>query len=141
MSHAKLTLYGNLTRDPELKTIPNGTEICEFAVAHNFKKAGRDEVMFLDVTFFGKQAQIAAQYLKKGNPVLLDGRLEQDSWDDKQTGQKKTKIKILGDSLTLVGRKNSPEEDVAAPATSKRAAPAAPKVYNPRVDDTDEVPF
>ena len=104
----KVMLIGNLTRDIELKYSPKGQAIAELGLAINRRyktESGeqREETTFVDVTLWGRQAEIAKEYLSKGKPVYIEGRLQLDSWDDKQTGQKRSKLKVTGEALQLLG--------------------------------------
>ena len=121
-SYNKCTLIGNLTRDPELRTLPKGTAICQFGIAINRKyktEAGemKEEVTFVDLEAWGKTAELIAKYLKKGSLALFDGRLKLDTWEDKETKQKRQKLKVVVETMQFLDRK--PEG--TAPAT---AAPA-----------------
>ena len=106
----KVMLIGNLTRDPELRHTPKGTAVAELGLAIN--RVWRDEqgqkqedTTFVDVTLWGRQAEVAQQYLAKGNPCYIEGRLQLDTWDDKATGQKRSKLKVVGEVLQLLGSK------------------------------------
>ena len=105
----KVILAGNLTRDPELRYTPSGTAIAKFGVALNRKwkdsQSGemREEVTFVDVDAFGKQAELIGQYVKKGNPLLVEGRLKMDTWEDKQTQQKKSRLGVVMEGMTFLG--------------------------------------
>ncbi len=109
----KVMLIGNLTRDPELRHTPKGTAVAEIGLAINrvWKDdhgQKQEETTFVDVTLWGRQAEIAQQYLAKGNPVYIEGRLNLDTWDDKATGQKRSKLKVVGEAMQLLGaRPNS----------------------------------
>src|SRR5271166_4210436 len=88
----RVLLIGNLTRDPEVRYTPKGTAVAEIGLAVNRIYSGEDgekkeETTFVDVTLWARQAEVAGQYLKKGRPVFIEGRLQLDTWDDKQTGQ------------------------------------------------------
>ncbi len=108
-SFNKVILVGNLTRDPEVRYIPSGTAVCDISLAVNSqwtdKKTNerREEVTFVDITLWGRTAEIAGEYLAKGRPVLIEGRLSLDSWEDKETGQKRSKLKVVADSMQLLG--------------------------------------
>ena len=107
-SFNKVMLMGNLTRDPEIKYTPKGTAIAALGLAVNRvwmteQNEKREEVTFVDVELFGRQAEIAEQYLKKGRPVYIEGRLKLDTWDDKTTGQKRSKMKVVGETMQLLG--------------------------------------
>lgn len=96
----KVVLQGRLTRDPQLKYTPSQMAICEFglAVGRKFKTASgekREETAFVDCTLFGKGGEVFNQYMAKGKPVLIDGRLKFDSWEDKQSGGKRSKLSVL----------------------------------------------
>ena len=101
----KVMLIGNLTRDPELRVTPKGTAICQFGLAVNrqFKDesgATRDETTFVDIEAWGKQGETVAKYCVKGRPLFVEGRLKLDTWDDKTTGQKRSKMKIVLEMLS-----------------------------------------
>ena len=102
-------LIGNVTRDPELKFTPKGTAVCEVGLAINrtWTQDGqrKEEVTFVGVTFWGRQAEICGKYAKKGKPLYVEGRLTQESWTDKNTGQKVTKTKVVGEQMQLLGGK------------------------------------
>jgi single-strand DNA-binding protein len=126
-------LIGNLTRDPEIRHTPKGTAVAELGLAINrvvpaAEEGGerREEVVFVDVTLWGRQAEIAQQYLTKGRSVFIEGRLQLDQWDDKQTGQKRSRLKVVGEHLQLLGGRPEKSSVAAppAPATASRPAPA-----------------
>ena len=109
-SYNKVTLIGNLTRDPELKYTPKGTAIADIGLAVNrtYTTEGgekREEVTFIDVTLWGRVAEIVGEYCKKGRPLFVEGRLQLDTWDDKATGQKRSKLKVVGENIQLLGSK------------------------------------
>jgi single-strand DNA-binding protein len=104
----KVMLIGNCTRDPEIRYTPKGTPVTELGLAVNRRFTGdngekREEVTFIDVTLWGRTAEVANEYLRKGRPVYIEGRLQLDSWDDKATGQKRSKLKIVGEEMQLLG--------------------------------------
>ncbi len=104
----KVMLIGNLTRDPELKYTPKGTAVAELGLAVNRSYQSdsgekREETTFVDITLWGRQAEIAGEYLKKGRPVYIEGRLQLDSWEDKQSGQKRSKLKVIGEQMQFLG--------------------------------------
>lgn len=106
----KVMLIGNLTADPEVRSTPRGTNLTELRVAISRSYVGnqgdgerREETTFLDVTCWGRTGEIAAQYLAKGRPVFIEGRLQQDTWEDKQTGQRRSKIRVVAENLQLIG--------------------------------------
>ena len=105
----KVMLIGNLTADPEVRQTPRGNSLTELRLAVNRVSTGqnegerREETTFLDVTCWGRTAEIAGQYLAKGRPVFIEGRLQQDTWEDKQTGQRRSRIRIIAENLQLLG--------------------------------------
>lgn len=116
----KLLLIGNLTRDVEVKYTPNGAAVASFGIACNRKWKDakgemREEVTFVDVDMFGKVAETAGKYLAKGKPVFLEGRLKLDEWQDKQTGQKRSKLKMVAETMQFLGdgqkREGKPQRD------------------------------
>ncbi len=120
----KVILMGNLTRDPELKYLPNNVAVCEFGVAMNRRfrdKDGnqRDEVCFVDVSAFARTGEMINQYMTKGKPILLEGRLKYDTWTG-QDGQKRSKLSVVADNFTLVGSREGGE---GLPGGSGGAAP------------------
>lgn len=103
----KVFLIGNLTRDPELRVTPKGTAICQFGLAVNrqFKDESgqnRDETTFVDIEAWGKQGELVAKYLTKGSPAMVEGRLKLDQWEDKQSGQKRSKLKVVLDNVQFL---------------------------------------
>src|SRR5829696_626904 len=107
-SFNKVLLMGNLTRDPQLKYLPSQTAVVEFGVACNrkFKTAAgedREEIVFVDITAFGKQAEVINQYFQKGKPIFIEGRLKFDSWEDKQGGGKRSKLTVVIENFQFVG--------------------------------------
>jgi single-strand DNA-binding protein len=150
-SFNKVILLGNLTRDPEVRYTPKGTAVTELGMAVNRVYTAdngekREETTFVDVTLWGRTAEIAGEYLKKGRPVLIEGRLQLDSWDDKQSGQKRTKLKVVGEGLQLIGSRpggggggGGDEESSSAPRSTSKSAP--PPKAAPSEPDDDEIPF
>ena len=150
----KVILAGNLTRDPELRYTPKGTAIARIGLAINRNwttETGekKEEVTFVDVDAFGKTAEIIGQYLKKGRPILIEGRLRYDTWDDKQTNQKRSKLGVVLESFQFMDSQRSGEGGGGggAPAAAPRqrsAVPAAPAT-EPEADvpphEGDDVPF
>jgi single-strand DNA-binding protein len=114
-SFNKCLLMGNLTRDPELKFLPSQTAVTEFGVACNRKfrtKEGedREEVTFVDCTAFGKTAEVISQYMSKGKPIFIEGRLKFDSWEDKQGGGKRSKLTVVIENFQFVGGREGGEQ-------------------------------
>ncbi|MDO4558334.1 MAG: single-stranded DNA-binding protein [Planctomycetia bacterium] len=109
-TYNRVILIGNLTRDPEVKYLQSGTAVCEVAVALNDRmkdSSGQwvDRVSYVDVTFWARSAEIAGEYLRKGSPVFVEGRLQQDTWES-QDGQKRSKLRVICERLQLVGGRN-----------------------------------
>lgn len=107
----KVILVGNLTRDCELRYLPSGSAVCTTGIATNrrFKNQmgeQKEEVCFIDITFFGRTAEIANQYLSRGKKVLVEGRLKLDQWTD-QSGAKRSKHSVTVDTLQMLDTKNS----------------------------------
>lgn len=107
-SFNKVILMGNLTRDPELRQTQSGTSVCRFSIAVNRSYnaqdgSSRDETCFVEIDCFGKSAENIAKFFSKGKPILVEGRLRQDSWEDKQTGQKRTKLMVVLERFELSG--------------------------------------
>ncbi len=108
-SFNKVILMGNLTRDPEVRYTPGGTAVTDIGLAVNRywtdkgSNERKEETTFIDITLWGRQAEIAGEYLSKGRPVLIEGRLHLDQWDDKETGQKRSRLKVVGETLQLLG--------------------------------------
>lgn len=108
-SFNSVVLVGNVTRDVEVKFLQSGTAVCELGLAVNDRvKRGEewvDETTFVDVTYFGRTAEVCGEYLSKGSNILVAGRLKLDTWDDKQTGAKKSKLRVIGDKMQMLGSK------------------------------------
>jgi single-strand DNA-binding protein len=148
----KVFLIGNLTRDPELRVTPKGTAICQFGIAVNrqFKDesgATRDETTFVDIEAWGKQGELVSKYLTKGSPAMVEGRLKFDQWEDKTSGQKRSKLKVVLDNVQFLSTRGgggghapgagAPPDD-GDPASPPPARPPAP----PAKENLDEdVPF
>ena len=108
----KVILIGNVTRDPEVKFTPKGSAVTEIGLAINRSYSldngeKREEVTFIDVTFWGRQAETIGQYLKKGSPLYVEGRLQLDTWDDKQSGQKRSKLRVIGENFQFLGTRSA----------------------------------
>ncbi|HEV3004868.1 MAG TPA: single-stranded DNA-binding protein [Pirellulales bacterium] len=108
-SFNRVILLGNLTRDPELRYTPSGTAVTDIGLAVNDRRKGAngewiEEVTFVDITLWGRTAEIASEYLGKGSPALIEGRLKLDTWE--KDGKKNSKLKVVGDRLQLLGSKS-----------------------------------
>ena len=152
-SFNKVILLGNLTRDPEVRYTPKGSAVCDLGIAVNrvyTTDSGekREEVTYVDVVLWARLAEIAGEYLKKGRPIFIEGRLQMDTWDDKQSGQKRTKLRVVGESMQLLGARpagagasaEASTEDRQTSAGNKFSAPS-PKASAPSGPDDDEIPF
>jgi single-strand DNA-binding protein len=151
----KVILIGNLTRDPELRFTSKGMAIAKLGIAvnRNWRDSAtgelKEEVTFVDVDAFGKQAETIGQFLKKGRPIMIEGRLRLDSWEDKQTNQKRSKLGVILENFQFLDSRG-PEEGGARPKATPPtpAAPAgpapgpgpAPGVEEPPPAE-DDVPF
>ena len=153
-SFNKVILVGNLTRDPELRYTPKGTAIAKIGLAVNrvwTNEAGekKEEVTFVDVDVFGRTAENVGQYMRKGRPILIEGRLKLDQWDDKQTGQKKSKLGVVAETVQFLGSAQGGGEGGApsAPSAPRAARPAAsapavaPDAGDSEPPHDDDVPF
>jgi single-strand DNA-binding protein len=148
-SFNKVILLGNLTRDPEVRYTPKGTAVTDLGLAVNRTYTAdngekREEVTFVDVTFWGRTAEVAGEYLKKGRPVFVEGRLQLDSWDDKQSGQKRTKLKVIGENMQMLGSPRGAGGgggDEESSGGSRSSRPAPPPKAAPSAPDDDEIPF
>src|SRR6266545_4040572 len=128
-SFNKVILMGNLTRDPELRYTPKGTAVAKLGLAVNRvwkTETGetKEDVLFIDVEAFSRQAETIGQYLKKGSPILVEGRLRLDTWDDKQTNQKRSKILVAAENVKFLGSGQSREG--GAPETARNRPAASP---------------
>jgi single-strand DNA-binding protein len=148
-SFNKVILMGNLTRDPELRYTPKGTAVARIGLAVNRTwrtETGeqREDTTFVDVDAFGRQAETIAQYLKKGNPLLVEGRLQLHTWEDKQTNQKQSRLRVTLENFRFVGSAQSRDGGAGgggaaeAPRSRPVEAPQEP-VEEPPTDD--DVPF
>jgi len=107
----KVMLIGNLTRDPEVRYTPKGTAVAEISLAVNRSYNAdngekREEVTFVEVTLWGRSAEIVGEYMKKGRPLFVEGRLQLDTWDDKQSGQKRSKLRVVAENIQLLGARD-----------------------------------
>lgn len=138
----KVILLGNVGKDPETRYMPSGEALCTFSMATTEvwkDKQGQkqERTDWHRVEFFGRQAEVAAEYLKKGNPVYIEGRVQYDQWDDKQTGEKKYSTKIKGDRLQLLGGRSGGTNPHPPPST-----PSHPSALEQKGSDfDDDIPF
>lgn len=152
-SFNKVILVGNLTRDPELRYTPKGTAIAKIGLAVNrvwTSESGekKEEVTFVDVDVFGRTAENVGQYMRKGRPILVEGRLRLDQWDDKQTGQKRSRLGVVAETVQFLGSPTggsggAGEGGAPGPARQRPAAtaPTAEPVEGDGPPESDDVPF
>lgn len=143
----KVMLMGNLTRDPELRYTPKGTAVAEISLAinrvwQNEQNQKQEETTFVDVTLWGRQAELVQQYVTKGQPLYVEGRLTIDTWDDKDTGKKRSRMKVTGESIQFLGSKSEQaigqQSQRQRPQQSQRPASPPPADDN---DEDDDIPF
>jgi len=151
-SFSKVILMGNLTRDPELRTIPSGAQVCNFDLAMNrvyTTQAGerKEEVCYMTIVVWGKQGENCAQYLKKGRQALVEGHLQQRSWTTPE-GQKRSKLEVVAERVQFLGDgqgsrvTSAPDPDADPPAHVPEADPPAQiSDADPPAPSDDEVPF
>lgn len=160
----KVILIGNLTRDPEIKFTAKGTAVADISLAINrsFASEGgekREETTYVDVTLWGRTAEIANEYLKKGRPVFIEGRLQLDTWEDKTSGQKRSKLHVVGENLQFLGGRQGNEgggsDDEGSSSSggysrggggqqrSQGGGQSAPPASRPAppADEDDDIPF
>jgi single-strand DNA-binding protein len=149
-------LLGNLTRDPEIRYTPKGTAVTDLGMAINRIRTGDngeriEEVTYVDVTLWGRQAELAGQYLGKGRPVFIEGRLQLDQWDDKQSGQKRSRLRVVGENMQFLpgggggnagggsayeSEQSSQDQPSSSSPSNQGGAPA-----NDFDNDDDDIPF
>jgi single-strand DNA-binding protein len=154
-SYNRVILVGNLTRDPEIRYISSGTAVCEIGLAVNNRRknadgAWVDEPVFVDITLWERSAEVASEYLTKGSPLLVEGHLKLDTWQA-QDGQKRSKLKVVGDRIQLLGGRQEggpPGEGASRPAPRRepQRAPSGPtqEEYDappPDMPPGDDIPF
>jgi single-strand DNA-binding protein len=158
-SFNKVIIAGNLTRDPELRYTPKGTAVAKIGLAVNRTwktESGeqKEEVTFIDVDVFGRQAEVLAQYMKKGRELLVEGRLKLDTWEDKNTKQKVSKLKVVLESFSFIGGGGNREGAMGGGggggysgggsrpmASSAPVAPPEPSEPDMPPQEPDDVPF
>ena len=140
---SKAIITGNLTRDPELRTTPNGASVCSFSVAVNrvYRDSNgeqKEDVSFIDCSAWGKLGEMISQYAKKGSGVLVSGRLDQRSWEDKTSGQKRSRVEIVVEDFNFTG--SAPTGGASASAESTPASDIPDDIPDEEIDLSD-VPF
>jgi single-strand DNA-binding protein len=147
-SFNRVILVGNLTRDPELRYIPSGTAVSEIGLAVNDRRKNAngewiEETTFVDVTLWGRTAEVACEYLNKGSNVLIEGRLKLDTWE--KDGKKNSKLRVIGESMQMLGGKGGGGgggggQTARGPrATATKGSPASEESDAPPIDD--DIPF
>lgn len=135
-SFNRVILLGNLTRDPEVRYTPGGTAVASFALAVNRRyKQGdetKDEVSYIDIVVFGKTAENCGQYINKGDAILVEGRIQQRRWDDKETGQKRSKVEVVAQTVNFMPKRSG--------QTGQGAKQEHEPLPEPPVDEGD-IPF
>jgi single-strand DNA-binding protein len=145
-SYNRVILVGNLTRDPELRYTPSGTAVTDVGLAVNdrYKNANGEWVeqpTFVDVTLWARTAEVASEYLSKGSPILVEGRLKLDTWETND-GQKRSKLRVVGEKMQMLGSRGDGGSGRAAAHQDEysQPAPAHEERGSPPVPD-DEIPF
>jgi single-strand DNA-binding protein len=160
----KVQLMGNITRDPEVRYTPKGTAVTDIGLAINRNYSTddgdrREETTFVDITFWGRQAEVIGEYMKKGRPLYVEGRLQLDQWEDKNTGQQRSRLKVIGDNFQFLGGRDeggqrgggqgqqssqqvAPQQQSQQSQQSQQQAPTQQN-YDPipPSDDDDDIPF
>jgi len=131
----KVMLYGNLTRDPEVRSMPNGNQVTNFSIATNRVYKDRDgnnqeQTEFHNVVVFGRQAETVAQYLKKGSSAYVEGRLQTRSWDDKESGKKQYRTEVVADRVQFGPRGGSSGGNYEGNSSGQQQAPATDESFS-----------
>ena len=171
----KVMLIGNLTRDPEVRRTPKGSAVTDIGMAinRNFTLDDgerREETTFVDITFWGRQAEVIGEYMKKGRPMYVEGRLQLDQWEDRNTGQQRSRLKVIGENFQFLGGRDdqggggggqygggqqsgyqqqaAPQQQYAPPAQQAPPQQQPPQQqappqqnYEPIRDEEDDIPF
>ncbi len=124
----KVQLMGNMTRDPEVRYTPKGTAVTDvgLAINRNFTLDDgerREETTFVDITFWGRQAEVIGEYMKKGRPLYVEGRLQLDQWEDKTSGQQRSRLKVIGDNFQFLGGRDDAGSGGARGGGGQQQAP------------------
>lgn len=141
---SKAIIAGNVTRDPDMRTTPSGSQVCSFAIAVNrsyrdSSGAQQDQVSYLDCVAWGKSAEIISQYVKKGSQLLVSGRLEQRSWEDKNSGQKRSRVEIIVEDFSFMGGGNGGSAGGGSYSGGGGARGGSKAVEAEGVDDSGDV--
>ena len=142
----KVILLGNVSREIELRTISSGTAVVNLGMAVNDRvkrnNEWTDEATFVDVTLWGRTAEIAHEYLKKGSSVMIEGRLKLDTWE--KDGEKRSKLSVVGEKMQMIGSKSSSHGKSTKPVDDAAAANGSRKTERPQlsaIPSGDDVPF
>jgi len=146
-SYNRVVLLGNLTRDPELRYIPSGMAVSDIGLAVNDRVKRNDqwveEATFVDVTLWGRTAEVANEYLSKGSAVLIEGRLKLDTWE--KEGQKHSKLKVVGEKMQMVGARGGSGGSSGGGPSRGRPQQQSPEYSStsdgPSMPPNDEIPF
>ncbi len=135
----KVQLMGNITRDPEVRYTPRGTAVTDISLAINRTFTGddgerREETTFVDITFWGRQAEVIGEYMRKGRPLYVEGRLQLDSWEDKTTGQQRSRLKVVGENFQFLGSRDDGGGQQRSGGSSGGHAPASHEEHESRYD-------
>lgn len=134
----QVILMGRLTRDPEMRTTPSGKSVCSFSLAVD--RIGQDDQAdFFDVTAWEKTGELVSQYLSKGRRCLVQGRLRQDSWDDKETGKKRSRVEVVAFDVTFLDGPG--ESGAGAPAKQQEVSGTSTASADEKPIDLSEIPF
>lgn len=142
----KVILMGNLTRDPETRTTPSGQNVANFTVAVNrsWKDASgaqQDKVSFINCVAWGKVGDVIAQYVSKGSPILVSGRLEQRSWEDKETKQKRSAVDVIVEDFNFISGRGSNSSDSTSGSTNSDNEEVVIEDIDDKPIDLSEIPF
>ena len=134
-SYNRVVLMGNLTRDPELRYIPSGTAVADVGLAVSDRRKNAqgewvEETTFVDVTLWGRTAEVASEYLSKGSPALIEGRLKLDQWET-QEGQKRSKLRVVGERMQMLGAPGGGGGARRPPQQNDEYSQAAPMEQDP----------
>lgn len=144
-SFNRVILLGNVTRDIEVRYLQNGTAVTDIGLAVNDRRKTADgnwvdDPVFVDITLWGRTAEVAGEYLSKGSPVMIEGRLKLDTWES--DGQKRSKLKVIGERLQMLGSRNTERgAGSGAAANSDFSEPIGAAVGGPSDDHGDDIPF
>lgn len=143
----KTILVGNLTRDPELTSLPSGQKVCKFGLATNRvwkdkEGAKQESVTYHNIVVWGRQGETSAQYLKKGQQVMVEGRIENRSWEDKTTGEKKYRSEVIADRVQFGPKSGAVAQNGSGNSGAKAEGPSEEAIEYPEEDiNPEDIPF